>query len=87
MMEIINRIFGITSFLKKHLLCRKEIKNTKLQTRIIACSLSPAPPSVLAQNITISFTLQEVGVHDFKLSNDDFLIVDCVLVFFLTCWF
>lgn len=37
--------------------------NTKLQTPIIACSLLPAPPPVLAQNITISFTLRKVKVH------------------------
>lgn len=37
--------------------------NTKLQTPIIACSLLPAPPPVLAQNITISFTLRKVKVY------------------------
>ena len=38
------------------------MKNTKLYTRVIACAIYPTPPGVLPQNVTISFTLEEVSI-------------------------
>ncbi|KAJ7389152.1 G-protein coupled receptor [Desmophyllum pertusum] len=37
----------------------ENLKNTKLQTRVVACSIFPIPPGLLPQNVTISFTLEE----------------------------
>lgn len=39
------------------------MKNIELGTRIIACSVVPRPLSVLQRNVTVSFTLEEVGSH------------------------
>lgn len=37
------------------------MKNTRLQTRVIACSIFPRHSAPLPKNVTISFTLKEVS--------------------------
>ena len=61
----------------KLLLFREKVKNTKLYTRVIACAIYPTPPDVLPQNVTISFTLDEVSVKCLTM----FLILRGVFLF------
>ena len=50
-------LFAKTCFL----FFRKKLKNTRLQTQVIACSIYPNSSSPLPKNVSISFVLEEVS--------------------------